>query len=990
MKSKLLFLLLLSLSITGVMAQTNVASGLTATTNCATIVSGTGDLLTDGIVWTNDTRWRLDMISASPDPAHAYVALDFGTAKTLTSVKVYGGYSADGISGDSQILDFKLQSWDGSLWIDIPGASVTDNMLFIIPFTFSPAVTTTQIRMDITKLLEPTTIKLYEIEAWTASGATVPDAPTGVSAVSGNQQATVSFTAPANNGGSAITGYTVTSNPGSIIQSGASSSIVVSGLTNGTAYTFTVVATNAIGNSVPSSASAPVTPAASATVPDAPTSVSAVSGDQQATVSFTAPANNGGSAITGYTVTSNPGSITQSGASSSIVVSGLTNGTAYTFTVVATNAIGNSVPSSASNSVTPEPVTSSSVNVALGKSVTVSGTTYSGDPLYLTDGILLDETNVSRWRGDVPSTVDIDFGTVQTIVSADIYTGYFSGSWESIVTAFSLQSWDGSSWIDIPGASITGNTNTHVTFTFSSSVTTQKVRLVTPLGASDFARYLEIQAWTASSSIFATTSIWNGSISSDWFEVSNWTNDPVDANVPPGAATNVGIPVVATNYPTITAVATCNNITIASGASLIDENNYLSVSGTATVNRTISDATDDKWHLFISPVQESTQASAGSCFGGAYVDGYNETTGAWDRLATDDNVTSGQGYAINYLTGIRDLVFTGTLQSSPVSYTDLSYTSSSAVDDNYGAGWHLVGNPYPCGINPALCSLPTNMNAFAYVWNGGNYITPSIGSADVIGTIASLQGFFVRTTNASNSFSLSNAAKVHGGTFFKSSNSASQMLSLSIVGNNYSDKTYVRFNPDATANFDQAFDAYKKAGLDVAPQLYSLLPDEKAAVNTLPGYINNPNVSLGLKVGAEAVYTLNVDGFDSFETSLPIRLDDLKLGTTQDLRLNPVYSFTAAPGDDENRFMLSFASVTAVDPLQKTGLKVVAEKGFIRVTHNAPASGTVYLYSVSGQLLATKKLNVGETSLHTATTGVFMVKVVTTQATFTQKLVVVQ
>ena len=90
--------------------------------------------------------------------------------------------------------------------------------------------------------------------------------------------------------------------------------------------------------------------------PDAPTISGVASGDEQVTVSFTAPSNNGGSAITSYTATSSPGGITgiisQSG-SGSITVTGLTNGTAYTFTVTATNAIGTSAASAASNSITP-------------------------------------------------------------------------------------------------------------------------------------------------------------------------------------------------------------------------------------------------------------------------------------------------------------------------------------------------------------------------------------------------------------------------------------------------------------------------------------------------------------------------------------------------------------------------------------------------------------------------------------------------------------
>ena len=91
-----------------------------------------------------------------------------------------------------------------------------------------------------------------------------------------------------------------------------------------------------------------------AVVPSAPTIGTATAGNAQASVAFTAPANNGGAAITLYTVTSSPGGLTGTGAGSPITVSGLTNGTAYTFTVRATNGAGAGTPSSASNEVTPK------------------------------------------------------------------------------------------------------------------------------------------------------------------------------------------------------------------------------------------------------------------------------------------------------------------------------------------------------------------------------------------------------------------------------------------------------------------------------------------------------------------------------------------------------------------------------------------------------------------------------------------------------------
>lgn len=87
--------------------------------------------------------------------------------------------------------------------------------------------------------------------------------------------------------------------------------------------------------------------------PDAPTIGTATGGNTTASVTFTAPANVGGSAITSYIVISTPSGITGTAASSPVTVSGLSNGTAYTFKVFANNSYGPSALSAASNSVTP-------------------------------------------------------------------------------------------------------------------------------------------------------------------------------------------------------------------------------------------------------------------------------------------------------------------------------------------------------------------------------------------------------------------------------------------------------------------------------------------------------------------------------------------------------------------------------------------------------------------------------------------------------------
>lgn len=87
--------------------------------------------------------------------------------------------------------------------------------------------------------------------------------------------------------------------------------------------------------------------------PDEPTDVSASAGDTQATVSFTSPSDEGGAAVTGYRVTDSTGTYGASGSSSPITVTGLTNGTSYTFRVWAINPFGWSQPSGVSGSVSP-------------------------------------------------------------------------------------------------------------------------------------------------------------------------------------------------------------------------------------------------------------------------------------------------------------------------------------------------------------------------------------------------------------------------------------------------------------------------------------------------------------------------------------------------------------------------------------------------------------------------------------------------------------
>ncbi|HEY3758579.1 MAG TPA: DUF4082 domain-containing protein [Solirubrobacteraceae bacterium] len=191
---------------------------------------------------------------------------------------------------------------------------------------------------------------------------TAPGQVTGVSATAGTGSATVSWSAPSSGG--VVTTYTVTPYIGTTAQSTTTvtgnppeTKVTISGLTPSTAYTFTVQASNPGGAGPVSSASNSVTPTPP-TAPATPTGITANAATSEALVSWSAP-NNGGSPITGYIVTPHVGGtaqtpVNESASSTSATLTGLTNGTSYTFTVAAKNAIGTSGESSASGAVTPQ------------------------------------------------------------------------------------------------------------------------------------------------------------------------------------------------------------------------------------------------------------------------------------------------------------------------------------------------------------------------------------------------------------------------------------------------------------------------------------------------------------------------------------------------------------------------------------------------------------------------------------------------------------
>ena len=320
-----------------------------------------------------------------------------GTPPSLTAtvtgsntMLLTAGTATDGTGGSGSTKYVFAWSTDGSTWYTFGGSGTTSPTYSIQSGTLTSG-TAYHFEVYATNSYGNSSLEyLGGSLSNTATPINAAPAVTTATATAGNGQATVNWTPPTGTAAAPVTGYTIGVYSGaSLLQTltdnnGSDSSYTVTGLTNGTAYTFRVAAQNAAGSSGYATTTA-TTPYTTPSALDG-TSISATSSTSGSeNLTWTAP-NNGGSAITGYTVqystngtswttaTSNTGSGT-----ASYTVTGLTASTAYYFRVAAINAAGTGAYGATTSTFYPAAptvaVTSPSAAVGPTWNGVVSGTT---------------------------------------------------------------------------------------------------------------------------------------------------------------------------------------------------------------------------------------------------------------------------------------------------------------------------------------------------------------------------------------------------------------------------------------------------------------------------------------------------------------------------------------------------------------------------------------------------------------------------------------
>jgi len=467
-----------------------------------------------------------------------------------------------------------------------------------------------------------------------------------------------------------------------------------------------------------------------------------------------------------------------------------------------------------------------------------------------------------------------------------------------------------------------------------------------------------------------TASTWNGTSNNKWYVATNWTPSV------PGSGTNVIIPGGLTNYPTLTAAASCNNFTIQSGGSFIGSE-FLTVNGTTTIERSIdaysAETASDGWHLVSSPV--ANQAISGAWTPATGYDFYaldESVAEYWLNKKNHPEMTSfipGKGYLVAYeVAGTK--TFSGVLNSAAVTMSGLTNTPGSY------AGSHLVGNPFTSAINAASLT-GTNVAANVQVWNSAN------AAYEVAATIPALNGFMVYTTGTGE-LTIPLAARTHTGpAWFKSGSEDMILLQANDLQRNMAQKSIVRFNSEATEAFDMEFDAYYLAGF--APMFYSKSTDEGYALNTLPVLTNETVIPFDFIKNESSEF--NIQLVQAVPGAI-IYLTDKKANKVVNLTETHSYQFTAVEGDLADRFLLTFGAV-GIDNPDASRISIYGYRDLVYI-NGATAGSEVKITNLLGQEMISTSVNGSELNTINAgnlASGVYVVSIISGNNVVSKKVV---
>ncbi len=404
----------------------------------------------------------------------------------------------------------------------------------------------------------------------------------------------------------------------------------------------------------------------------------------------------------------------------------------------------------------------------------------------------------------------------------------------------------------------------------------------------------------------------------------------------------------------------------------------------ATVNRYLSGSAED-WHFLSTPV--TAQGIAGTWLpSGTYGNGtgydlyvWTEPTSCWIyKLNTTSTINwntvhpgtdfvPGRGYLYSVQATNPTKTFAGNLNNGSVNFAVTAVGTDATV-----IGFNLAGNPYPSSVDWKAASgwtrTPLTSSGGGYnvwIWNpaANNYGVYNSANAGDNGTnsvsryIAPMQGYFVQAAGA-GTIAMNNSVRVHNGANeWKSAEINPDKFSLVVHSqtDNSFDEVLLMFGYPTNQNVAKKLFSH----VVTAPSLYTPSGDQYYSVKYLTDNIDNPTVPVMFKPGRDGKYSLQAS-FDASQFEF-VFLEDRQTNSFQNLKNNPVYSFSALKTDDANRFILHFTPIKmTADATLPANIFANANGLNIDLT-SIPDETDLFVYDVLGRVLRQQKLQ-GNTS----------------------------
>lgn len=423
-------------------------------------------------------------------------------------------------------------------------------------------------------------------------------------------------------------------------------------------------------------------------------------------------------------------------------------------------------------------------------------------------------------------------------------------------------------------------------------------------------------------------------------------------------------------------------IVVASGASLVT---YASKTVDAVTLQRTTSYSDGRYSLVGTPVVYDAE-NTGSDLGSTVY--YHDETENYDsdagllqwKAANDEALQVGKGYAQAFQGAIS---FTGVPNSGTID-APISHTESAAADAS-NRGFNLLSNPFSAAIDAAafltdnadidgtiyLWDDPNSTEARGdagdyLVWNDLGDVSGSTSGKSFAGQLGSMQGFFVKMTDAGSAYvTFSESQRLAGSNsdagFFRKSTTTYPTIKLSLKSANSENdtryaETIVGFREDATEGVDRLYDA-ATFGSQFDFKIYSFIHGEKYAIQGMP-YSLDTEVELGLDLSEGGDFVLQVKELTNANSGVAFLLTDHLTGEAYALSQGSEVPVEAVAGWSQYRFSLAIVSST---PLYSEPLAFGADKlqfryvgGYLVASlqdAQLPISG-YSIYNLNGQLMA--------------------------------------